>query len=91
MKIFSSLLVVTQKGAKGDCQAEYSVASVPMCIVYVECAIRKGVLYFLANWKPSGPNLLDELQKDFIVNPADVPWKWVKRLATSGEKVNHDS
>jgi hypothetical protein len=25
------------------------------------------------------------------VNPADLPWKWVKRLATSGKKVNHDS
>jgi hypothetical protein len=41
--------------------------------------------------KPSGPNLLDEPLKDFIVNPADLPWKWVKRLATSGERVNHDS
>ena len=40
---------------------------------------------------PSGPNLLDEPLKGFIVNPADLPWKWVKRLATSGERVNHDS
>jgi hypothetical protein len=39
----------------------------------------------------SGPNLLDEPLKDFIVNPTDLPWKWVKRLATSGERVNHDS
>ena len=23
--------------------------------------------------------------------PADLPWKWVKRLITSGEMVNHDS
>ena len=41
--------------------------------------------------EPSGPNLLDEPLKDFIVIPADLPWKGVKRLATSGERVNHDS
>jgi len=41
--------------------------------------------------KPSGPNLLDEPLKDFIVIPADLPMKGVKRLATSGEIVNHDS
>jgi len=29
--------------------------------------------------------------KGFIVIPADLPWKWVKRLITSGERVNHDS
>ena len=39
----------------------------------------------------SGPNLLDEPLKGFIVNPADLTWKWVKRLATLGERVNHDS
>jgi hypothetical protein len=41
--------------------------------------------------KPSGPSLLDEPLKDFIVNPVDLPWKWVKRLITSGKRVNHDS
>ena len=41
--------------------------------------------------KPSGPNLLDEPLKDFIVIPAYLPRKGVKRLATSGERVNHDS
>ena len=41
--------------------------------------------------KPSGPNLLDEPLKDFIVIPADLPRKGVKRLATSGKRVNHDS
>ena len=50
-----------------------------------------GALYPLANWKPSAPNLLDEPLKDFIVNPTDLPWKWVKRLAASGERVNHSS
>ena len=36
-------------------------------------------------------NLLDEPLKGFIVNPADLPWKWVKRLATSGERAIHGS
>jgi len=40
--------------------------------------------------KPSGPNLLDEPLKDFIVIPTDLPRKGVKRLATSRERVNHD-
>ena len=35
--------------------------------------------------------MLDELLKGFIVIPADLPWEWVKRLITSGERVNHDS
>ena len=35
--------------------------------------------------------MLDELLKGFIVIPADLPWKWVKRLITLGERVNHDS
>jgi len=35
--------------------------------------------------------MLDELLKGFIVIPAHLPWKWVKRLITSGERVNHDS
>jgi len=35
--------------------------------------------------------MLDELLKGFIVIPADFPMKRVKRLATSGERVNHDS
>jgi len=41
--------------------------------------------------KPCGPNLLGELLKGFIVIPADLPRKEVKRLATSSERVNHDS
>jgi len=35
--------------------------------------------------------MLDELLKGFIVVSADLPWKWVKRLITSGERINHDS
>jgi len=41
--------------------------------------------------KPRGPNLLDEPLKDFIVIPVALPRKGVKRLATSGEKVNYAS
>jgi hypothetical protein len=29
--------------------------------------------------------------KGFIVNHDDLPWKWVKRLATSSERGNHSS
>jgi len=36
-------------------------------------------------------NLLDEPLKGFIVNPAELPWKWVKRLITLGERANHGS
>jgi len=35
--------------------------------------------------------MLDELLKGFIVIPAKLPRKGVKRLATSSEMVNHDS
>ena len=35
--------------------------------------------------------MLDELLKGFIVIPAGLLRKGVKRLATSGERVNHDS
>jgi hypothetical protein len=41
--------------------------------------------------KPSGLHLLDEHLEDFIVNPAGLPWKWLKRLAASGERINHGS
>jgi hypothetical protein len=36
-------------------------------------------------------NLLDKPLKYFIVNPVDIPWKWFKKLITSGKRVNHDS
>ena len=54
-------------------------------------SFERGFLYLLANLKPSGSNLLDEPLKGFIVNPTDIPRKWVKRLITSGERVNHGS
>ena len=51
----------------------------------------RGGSYIYLPSESNGPNLLDEPLKGFVVNPADLPWKWVKRLATSGERVNHDS
>ena len=51
----------------------------------------EGGLYICASGKPYGPNMLDELLKGFIVISTDLPRKGVKRLATSGERVNHDS
>ena len=51
----------------------------------------EGGLYIRAPEKSCGPNMLDELLKDFIVIRADLPWQWVKRLITSDERVNHDS
>ena len=39
----------------------------------------------------SGPNLLDKPLKGFIVNLADLPRVWVQRLATWGERINHNS
>ena len=51
----------------------------------------EGGLYICASGKPCGPNLLDKLLKGFILILADLPRKRVKRLATSSERVNHDS
>jgi len=91
MKTLSSLLEVTQKGARGACRFGYSVASVLMCIGCESlCHLKEG-LYICALGNPCGPNLLDELLKGFIVIPADLPRKGVKSLATSSERVNHDS
>jgi hypothetical protein len=68
----------------------YSAASVLMCIGCASLCHLEGGLYICLPSESNGPNLLDEPLKDFIVNPADLPWKWVKRLATSGERVNHN-
>jgi len=51
----------------------------------------EGELYIYAPGKSCGPNMLDELLKGFIVIPANLPRKGVKRLATLGERANHDS
>ena len=91
MKNLSSLLEVTRKGARGACHFGYSVASVFMCIGCESLHHSKGGLYICMTENPCSPNLLDELLKGFIVNPVDLPWKGVKRLATSDERVNHGS
>jgi hypothetical protein len=41
--------------------------------------------------KPSGLNSLDKPLEGFILIPLDLSRKGVKRLTTSGERVNHDS
>jgi hypothetical protein len=69
----------------------YSAASVLMCIGCALLCHLEGGFYNCLPSESNGPNLLDEPLKDFIVNPADLPWKWVKRLITSGKRVNHDS
>ena len=51
----------------------------------------RGGSYICLSGESNGPNLLDEPLKGFIVNPANLPWKWVKRLATSGKRINQDS
>jgi hypothetical protein len=80
------------KGARGA----------PICIF---SACQEGVVWFLCIFvshplegslcllmgKPSGLHLLDEPLKGFIVNLADLPWKWIKRLAASSERVSHGS
>jgi hypothetical protein len=70
---------------------EYNVTSVLMCIGCASLCHLEGGLYICLSSESNGPNLLDEPLKDLIVNTANLPWKWVKRLATSGERVNHDS
>jgi len=92
MKTVSSLLEVTCKGARGACRHGYSVS---LChYVYrlrVIVPFERGGIDICSPRKPCGPNMLDKLLKGFIVIPADLPRKRVKRLATLGERVNHDS
>ena len=91
MMTFSSLLVVTFIGVRMAYRIGYSAVSVPMCIGYALLCHREGGLYICLPSESNGANLLDEPLKGFIVNPTDLPWKWVKRLATLGERVNHNS
>ena len=83
MRTFSSLLVVTFMAQEG------------MFLFLLGCVYRAAMPTHATPIEgphtPSGPNLLDEPMKGFIVNPTDLPWKWVNRLATSGKRVNHDS
>jgi len=89
MRIFSSLLAITLNGVRMARHVGYSAASVPVYRLCVMCHGRG--LYICLLSESNGPNMLDKPLKGFIANPADLPWKGVKRLATSGERVNHDS
>ena len=91
MRTFSSLIVVIFIDVRMACQIGYSAASVPLSIGYASMWHLEGGLYICLLSESNGPNLLDEPLKGFIVNPADLSWKWVKRLVTSGKRVNHDS
>ena len=88
---FSSLLVVTFIGVKMACRIGYRTSYTLMCIAVMELCHSTEGSYICLTSESNGPNLLDEPLKGFIVNPADLPWKWVKRLAISRERVNHDS
>jgi hypothetical protein len=65
--------------------------SLRVCIACVEYATLLEGLHSRSYWKLAATNLLEGLSKGFIVNPADLPWKWVEGLATSGERVNYGS
>ena len=91
MRTFSSLLVVTFISVRMACQIGYRIASTLMCIAVMELCHSTGGSYVYLPSESNSPNLLDEPLKGFIVNHADLPWNWVKRLASSGERVNHDS
>ena len=73
------------------CRIGYRIASTLMCIAMMELCYSTGGSYICLQSESNSPNLLDESLKGFIVNPTNLPWKWVKRLATLGERVNHDT
>ena len=75
MRTFSSLLEVTFMAQEGVFWIRYSAASVRQCIGCASLCLSEGELYIHRPQKPSGPNLLDEPLKGFIVNPACSPWK----------------
>ena len=50
------------------------VACLSVCRLRVIVPVSEGELYIRRPQKPSGPNLLDEPLKGFIVYPADLPW-----------------
>jgi hypothetical protein len=62
-----------------------------MCIAAEKLCHLKGVPTSACRGILAATNLLGKPLKSFIVNPADLPRKGVKRLATSGERVNYGS
>ena len=91
MRTLSSLLEVTFIGVRMACRIRYRTASTLMCIAVMELCHSTGGSYIYLPSESNDPNLLDEPLKGFIVNPVDLPWKWVNRLITLGERVNHSS
>ena len=69
------MLVVTFIGIRMAWWIGYRTASVPLCIGCASLCLSKEELYIRRPQKPSGPNLLDEPLKGFIVTPACSPWK----------------
>ena len=51
----------------------------------------EGGLYICLLSESNGPNMLDETFERLHSDPCRPPLEGVKRLATSGERVNHDS
>ena len=62
-------------GVRGVFQVGYSAACVRQCIGCASLCLSEGELYNRRPQKPSGPNLLDEPLKGFIVTPACSPFK----------------
>ena len=60
---------------EGVLRVGYSAASVCQCIGCASLCLSEGELYIRRPQKPSGPNLLDEPLKGFIVTPTCSPWK----------------
>jgi hypothetical protein len=85
------LLVVTERHKSGVFRVGCSAASVLKCIACVECAFSEGSSTFAGHRNLVAIDLLGKPLKSFIVNPADLPGKGVKRLATSDERLNHGS
>ena len=62
-------------GAKVARRLGYSAATVHQCIGCALLCLSEAEPYICLPRKPSGPNLLDEPLKGFIVYPAYSPWK----------------
>jgi hypothetical protein len=74
-RIFSSLLEVTWKGARGACHFGYRTAPVLICIAAKDLCHRKGGSYICLPRKPRGPNMFERSMEGFILYPACSPWE----------------
>ena len=83
MRTFSSLLVVTFMVQEG--MFAFLLGCVYHAAMPMRATPREGP------HTPSGPNLLDESLERLHNEPCQPSLEVVKRLATSGKRVNHDS